>query len=155
MLLSFDPTFGNGNALSGWHQKLQPSINITELCSFIALRKVFRRVVPNFSKIVVLLSNKLNEDGANLNKVLTTEELSAMHELEKELVSQPILLLPNAKRKHPLNTNACNVQIECMLLQEHHDGTTNLIEYWSRLLSKAKQAYETAQREFFLQLFGL
>lgn len=77
---------------------------------------------------------------------LKVKELRAIYKLQKKLMSSSVLALPNAKEKNMLDTNACNVQIECFLLQEQQDGTTKPVEYWSQLLAKAEKVYDTTQR---------
>lgn len=41
-----------------------------------------------------------------------------MHERQEKLVSLPILELPNARKEYMLDTDACNVQEKCVVLQE-------------------------------------
>lgn len=70
-----------------------------------------------------------------------------MHELQKKLVSPQILALPAPGLCYTLNKSASNVQLECVLLQEHHDGTTKLAAYLSLISAKAEPENDTTQRK--------
>lgn len=73
-----------------------------------------------------------------------------MHKLQETLVSPPILALPNTKRKHTLETDACSVQIWCLLSHEQPEATTEPGTYWLKpvSLTKVEQAYDTTQHKF-------
>lgn len=66
-----------------------------------------------------------------------------------KLVSPPKLALPSARGGHTLEFDACNVHVGCVLLQEQPNGKSKLVGYWSGSLAKARQAYNTTQREYF------
>lgn len=63
------------------------------------------------------------------------------------LVAPPKLTFPCTRGKYPLDPNACNVQVECVLLWEQPGGTAKQVESWSRLLTKAEQTYSTTPRD--------
>lgn len=75
--------------------------------------------------------------------------MTAIQELQDKLVSPNILVLPYAKDHHALDTDVCSVQVECALLQKQTYGITRQVGCWSRPLTKANKAYDTAQREWF------
>lgn len=123
----------------------KPSTNITELRSFLGLCNVFRRFVPNFARITAPLNNKLKIDQPKNFVDLTAEEQHAMHKNQEQMVSPPIIELPNAREKYKLNIVACSAQVVCVLLQEQLNGTTKPVGYWSRSPAKAKLDYNTTQ----------
>lgn len=109
--------------------KLKPSSNITEFFSFLALCNVFRRFASIFTWIEAPPSNKLKKDQPKRFSELRVEELSAMHKLQENLLFSAILGLRNASKKHTLDTDSCNAQVKCVLLQEQSDGTTKPVGY--------------------------
>ncbi|NJR72361.1 MAG: hypothetical protein HC782_04925 [Gammaproteobacteria bacterium] len=46
-----------------------------------------------------------------------------------------------------LDTDACAVQVGCVLLQKQPDDTVRPIGYWSLALNDAERRYDTTQRE--------
>lgn len=72
-----------------------------------------------------------------------------MHEPHDKLVALPILAVPYNEDSFTLETNACNDQVGRILLQEQHEGITKLVGYWFQSLTKANQAYDTTQPEYF------
>lgn len=61
-----------------------------------------------------------------------------MHKIQEKRVVPPTSALASARGSYKLDTEVCNVQLGCMLLQNELNDTTKPI-YWSRLLTKAKQ----------------
>lgn len=70
-----------------------------------------------------------------------------MRELQKKLVSPPIVALPNVRGKDTLDIYTCNVQVRFVRIQEQPDGTTKLVGYWSRSVPAVEQAYNTIKRK--------
>ena len=80
---------------------------------------------------------------------LNEEETKAFETLKEKLFNPPILTLPRIGRRYTIDTDACNVQIGCVLLQDQEDEkpTRKPIGYWSRTLFQAEQGYHTTERE--------
>lgn len=70
-----------------------------------------------------------------------------MKSLKDALISPPVLALPGSAGHLILDTEACNVQVGCVLQQEQPDKVIQTIGYWSRSLTDAKRQYDTTQRE--------
>lgn len=70
-----------------------------------------------------------------------------MNELQNHLMSMPVLALPYADGQFTLDTDACNVRVESMLLQEQPEKTTKPARYWSRSVAKPKHADDTTRRK--------
>lgn len=100
-----------------------------------------------FARIAALLSNTLKKDQPKHFGVLTAEELHVMHKLQENLVSSPVLALPNARGKNTIDTDACNVHVWSVFLHLQLDGTTKPVGCWSRWLAKAEPAYYAIRRE--------
>lgn len=50
----------------------------------------------------------------------------------------------------PIDTDACDKQVECIFLQEQAEGSVKPVEYWSRSLNKSKRHYTQCKGTFFL-----
>lgn len=56
--------------------------------------------------------------------------MHVLHELQLKEVPSPILASSNTRSKYLLDTDACNMQVGRVLLQELLDCTTNPVGYW-------------------------
>lgn len=70
-----------------------------------------------------------------------------MATFQETVISPPILALPYTGGHYMLDTDACSAQVGCVLIQEQPNPSKGLTSYWSRSLTKAKQAYDTTQKE--------
>lgn len=113
------------NAING----LQHPANPTKLCSFLGLCNVFRPFVSNLAHMAAHLKAKLRKDQPETFRSLKAEEIKSMKLLKDALVSSLVLELQNSSVHIPLDTEACDVQVGCVLLQTQHDNTTNFIRY--------------------------
>lgn len=68
-----------------------------------------------------------------------------MNLLLEALISPDVLTLQSSTRRITRDTDACNVQAGCVLLQAQHNNKTKLIEYWSRSFTNAKRIFNTSQ----------
>lgn len=109
---------------------LKEPTTVTELGSFLGLCNVFRRFVPNFARISAPLNEKLRKGELTSFETLTEEEQSTMKELQERLITTPVLDLPRTNGNYAVDTEACDRQIGCVLLQEQPDGTTKPVAYW-------------------------
>lgn len=117
----------------------QPPTNIIKLCSFLGLWIAFRRFVSIFVRIAALLNYKVKNDQLTLLGALLANELKTMHELQNKQVSPSILALSCAVGRYNLDTEASNVHVGCVLLQEQPDGSTKPLGYCSRSLTTDEQ----------------
>lgn len=120
--------------------KLKSSTKFTLLRASLELCTVFRGFPSIFALVATQLNNKLKKYQPIRFGDLTAKEQHTTPERREELVSPSILTLPSAKRKYALGTNACNVQVRCVLLQEQPDRTTEPVGYWSWSQTKDRQA---------------
>lgn len=110
-------------------KRLKLPMNIINLNQFLGICNVCCRFVFNIACIPVPLNQKLKMDRPTHLGALLADEVEAMHELYDKLVSAPILALAFAEASYTLDTDACNVQVVCALLEEQPDGTTQPAGY--------------------------
>lgn len=111
-------------------KRLKTSTKVIKLRSFPRLFDVFPRFVPRFARIGAPLRKKLKSDQPTHFGVLSADEPKAMHELQDKLVSSPILALIYAWSRWNIDTDTCNVQLGCVLIQEQPDGASKPVRYW-------------------------
>lgn len=131
------------DAISG----LKTPTNLTELRSFLGLCNVFRRFAPNFTFLAAPLNMKLKINQPATLGPLNEEEVKSMASLMIALIFPSLLALPNRTGHITLDTDACNVQVGCLLLQQQPNETTKPIGYWSRSLTETERKYDTTQHE--------
>ena len=128
--------------------KALPPRNATGMRSFLGLCNVYRRFVPNFSRITKPLNQRLTKGQPTKWGDLTNEETEAFKTLKTRLINPPVLALPKVGRSYIVDTDACAYQVGCVLLQEQDgDERPKPIGYWSRSLSKAERNYTTTEQE--------
>lgn len=110
------------------------------------MRRVWQFVL-NFARLAVPLNKKQRKNQPTKFRQLKKEEYSAMNVLEEALASPPILALSNSTGHMKIDTDACNKQVGCVLLQKQEDETTRPIGYWSHSLNDAEKRYDTRPRE--------
>jgi hypothetical protein len=113
--------------------------------SFLGLTGYYREYIPNYSAIAVPLTD-LTKKG-NPNKV----EWGVAHEkayntLKQLLTSKPVLKLADLDKPFVLRTDASDVGIGAVLLQEH-DGDVFPVAYASKKLLPRERAYSTMEKE--------
>ena len=125
----------------------KPPGNQTELKSFLGMCNVYRRFVPNFARIASPLNAKTSKKQPYRIGTLSDEEFGSFRELKRLLMNPPILGLPRLGYKYTLDTDACDKQVGCTLLQDQPNGDRLPIGYWSRALTPAEKNYSTTERE--------
>lgn len=102
---------------------------------FLELCSIFQQFVLKFARISAPLVQRLKKDQSATFLLLSGKDLKVMKKLEAALMTFPTLALPYSADYLTLNTDAYNVQVGCILLQEQLDDTTKYIAYWSQLLA--------------------
>ena len=74
-------------------------------------------------------------------------QLKAFEQLKEALITPPILTLPRLGLPLSVDTDACEYQVGCALMQMHEDGNRHPIGYWSRSLNCAERNYSTTEKE--------
>jgi len=78
----------------------------------------------------------------------------AFSKLKECLCAKPILHLPDMEKPFTLRTNASDVGLGAVLLQEHEDGLFP-VAFASRKLTKAERNYAVVERECLAIVWGV
>ena len=124
---------------------LEPPKTLKEVRSFIGMTGFYRRYIPNYSKIAKPLSALTRK---NAQFLWTPECQESFEKLKESLVTQPILALPDMTKPFVVYTDASDVAIGAVLLQEHEDGP-KAIHYVSHLLTPTQTRWPIIEREAF------
>jgi len=119
--------------------------NKKEVQSFLGLVGYYRNYVPNFSAIAAPLSDLTKKGYPNKIKWTQAQENAYLH-LRNLITKQPVLKLPDFKKKFYLRTDASNYGIGAILMQEH-DGEMFPISYASKKLNNPELNYSTVEKE--------
>ena len=112
--------------------------------------------MKNFARIAAPLNKKLHKDEPKVFGALSEEEFEAFATLRESLLKPPILALPKVGKHYILETDACNEQVGCILLQEQETAKDyRPIGYWSRTLNTAERNYTTTERECLAIVWGI
>ncbi|XP_067659772.1 uncharacterized protein [Haliotis asinina] len=113
--------------------------------ALIGLTGYYRKFIPNFAAIAAPLTD-LTKKGKS-NKVEWTEsQENAFQSLKKYLSTFPILRLPDLHKPFLVRTDASDVGIGGILLQEHENEKFPIM-FVSRKLLKREKAYSTIEKE--------
>lgn len=128
-------------------RSLQHPTNLYGLGSFLFFCSVLKRLDPNFTHISAPLESSLEKDQRSHFVRKDESEIEALETLQHRLLSPPTLSIPGQNGRYALDTNANETQFRCYLLHERIEGPEKFVEYWSRSIHKAKQAYDPTHRE--------
>lgn len=131
--------------------------------AFLGLTRYYREFIPNYAAKAVPLSDLLRKGQPNKVEWREAQE-RAYTTLKSELTYSPILRLPDVKKQFFLRTDASDVGIGAVLLQDHA-GKLCPVSYASRKLTDRERKYSTIEREclaivwavrkFLLYLYGV
>ena len=127
----------------------------TELKSFLGLCNVYRRFVPNFARTAAPLQRLLRKGEPFDLPPMDDDQMKAFNLLKAALSSPPVLRLPQDDLKYSVDTDACDYQIGCALMQTYSDGTRHPIGFWSRSLSPAERNYSVTEKECLAVVWSL
>ena len=121
--------------------------NASEIRNFLGLGGYYRRFVQGFSSIAASL-RKLTKKNAPY--VWTDQCETSFQELKTRLTTVPVLTLPSRSCGFTIFTDASNVGLGCVLMQ---DG--KVIAYGSRQLKDHEKKYTTHDLELAVVVFAL
>ena len=119
----------------------------TQLKSFLSLLNVYQRLVRNFARVSAPLNKLLKKEQSPKLEPFTDDERKAFHKLKEALDSPPVLRLPRENLPFSVDTDACEYQIGCALMQIHEDGKRYPIGFWSWSLTSAEKNYSVGEKE--------
>jgi hypothetical protein len=123
-------------AVSSWHVPQ----NVKELRSFLGLAGYYRKIVRHLCIISQPLTNLLKK---NTLLVLTSDHDSAFVDLKEALVTAPVLALPNFARPFIIETDASDMGIGAVLMQDGHP-----LAFLSKALGPRSKGLSTYEKEF-------
>ena len=148
------------------HGKLEPQLNKVEkiknacrpttkkqLRSFLGLAGYYRKFVPNYAAIAAPLTDKTKNSEPNKIAWEASQQL-AFDALKQTLITVPILHLPNLDIPFILRTDASDLGIGAILLQEY-EGEKFPIAYASRKLLQRECNYSTIEKECLALVWGV
>ncbi|KAE8687867.1 Detected protein of unknown function [Hibiscus syriacus] len=117
----------------------KPPTKATELRAFLGLANYYRRFVKGYSKIATPLTELLKKD-----KVWewSTECQEAFEKIKEAMVNEPVLVLPDYTKSFVVFTDASDVAIGGVLMQEGHP-----VAYESRKLNETERRYSVHEKE--------
>ncbi|XP_047482831.1 uncharacterized protein LOC125034845 [Penaeus chinensis] len=115
-----------------------------EVRSFMGLSGYYRRFVPDYATIAAPLNEMVKKNAPNKVKWEDKHEM-AFNKLKQALVNDPILKLPDVNKPFILRTDASDVGLGAVLLQE--EDAKMPVAYASRKLSDAEKKYSVVERE--------
>lgn len=116
-----------------------------EVRSFMGLVNYYRKFIPNFAAIAVPITDLTKKGNPNIVKWEDPQE-HAFSTLKERLSASPILRLPDHQKGYILRTDASDIGIGTVLMQQ--DGDTLFpICYASRKLLQRERAYAVIERE--------
>ncbi len=121
--------------------------------SFLGLSGYYRKFIPNYAAIAAPLTDKTKNKEPNKVDWGTSQQL-AFDKLKKCLASEPILKLPNFEKTFTLRTDASDLGIGAVLLQEQ-DDTLFPVAYASRKLLNRERAYSSIEKECLALVWGV
>jgi hypothetical protein len=117
----------------------KPPTSVSEVQSFLGLASYYRRFIPNFSKIMKLITELLKKG----NKYIWSEACDeTFKHLKKLLTTSPVLAQPDTAKLFNVYCDASGTSLEGVLMQ---DG--QVISYSSRQLRRHEEHYPTHDLE--------
>ena len=121
--------------------------SVTEIRSFLGLAGYYRRFVQGFSSIAAPLTKLTRK---NVPFIWTDHCEESFQELKKRLTTAPILTLPSGSGGFVIYTDASNVGLGCVLMQND-----KVVAYGSRQLKEHEKNYATHDLELAAVVFAL
>ncbi|XP_065438558.1 uncharacterized protein LOC135981218 [Chrysemys picta bellii] len=114
--------------------------------SFIGLANYYRRFVQGFSDIVAPITDLTKKEKPD--RVLWTEACEqGFQSIKSALAKEPVLASPDFEKPFLLCTDASNIGLGAVLMQEGEGGKRHPVAYLSKKLSPTEQNYATIEKE--------
>ena len=126
-------------------KKAEPPTTKKQLRSFLGLAGFYRRFIPKFAEKAKPLTD-LTGKGQPERVQWQAAQQTAFDVLREELCSEPILKLPDIRKRFVLRTDASAIGLGAVLMQEH-EGTLFPCVYISKKLLPRERNYSTIERE--------
>ncbi len=117
----------------------------TQVRSFLGLTGFYREYIPGYSGIAVPLTDLTKKGKPNKVEWGQSQE-EAFQMLKRKIAAKPVLRLPDLSKPFVLRTDASDLGIGAVLLQEH-SGVLFPVAYASKKLLAREKAYSTMEKE--------
>jgi len=125
-----------------------------QLRAFLGLAGFYRKYVPNFATIAVPLTDATRKGSPNEIQWGEAQQ-RAFQALKVYITNPPILHLPDVNRPFILQTDASNIGLGAILLQEDDSGIKYPVAFASRKLLPRETHYSTIERECLAIVWGV
>ena len=125
--------------------------NITQIRSFLGFCNYYRKFIRGYAQVAKPLYQLLTGQNAKkkTNEVEWTEQCEQAFNKLKDICSDtPILAYADYSKCFRVHTDASEQGLGAVLYQDQDDGTTRVITYASRNLSKSEKRYHSSKLEF-------
>ena len=125
--------------------------NITQVRSFLGFWNYYRKFIKNYAQIAKSLYLLITGDNAKkkTNEVEWTDTCEQAFGRLKEICSEtPVLAYADYTKVFKIHTDAPEKGLGAVLYQDQDDGTTRVVAYASRNLSKSEKRYHSSKLEF-------
>ena len=120
--------------------------NITQIRSFLGFCNYYRKFIKGYAQVAKPLYQLLTGENAKkkTNEVEWSEQYEqAFNKLKEICGDTPFLAYADYSRCFKVHTDASEQGLGAVLYQDQDDGTTRVIAYASRNLSKSKRRYHS------------
>ena len=125
--------------------------NITQVRSFLGFCNYYHKFIKNYAQIVKPLYLLITGDNARkkTNELEWTDTCEQAFGRLKEICSEtPVLAYADYTKVFKIHTDASEMGLGAVLYQDQDDGTTRVVAYASRNLSKSEKRYHSSKLEF-------
>ena len=116
-----------------------------EVRSFLGLVGFYREYIPEFAAIAVPLTD-LTKKGKPNKVVWSDAAETAYRNLKMKVIQKPILRLPDQSKPYVLRTDASDIGLGAVLMQET-DGKLFPVSFASKKLNTTQQKYSAIEKE--------
>jgi RNase H-like domain found in reverse transcriptase len=127
-------------------QAAVPPQTKTGIRRFLGMCGVYRRFIPGYAKVAVVLTRYLKEDIPDSFE-LDDAAVLAHTKLKESIATAPILALPRPQCLYVLESDASAVQLGVQLLQKQSDESLRPTGFWSRQCTAEECNYSPTERE--------
>ncbi len=113
----------------------------------------FFRIYMYFVSVLLDPLHKLISKGSNW--VWTEKHTECFNKIKEAISEDAKLSLPDMNRPFVIRTDACDIGISAILMQEDTDGILKAISFASRSLNKAERNYSTSHKECLAVIYGV
>ena len=134
-------------------QNASPPVTKKQLRSFLGLSGYYRNCIPNYTAIASPLTDKTKAKEPNRITWGENQQL-AFNKLKQCISKAPILMLPGFEKQFIKRTDASDLGIGAILLQDH-GGISFPVAFASRKLLSRERAYSSIEKECLALVWGI